>query len=71
MQNTVCAAFVHVAEIRVETLRGLTALAPEELRSQLFTTHLATAEELMRRRRSEFSRCTLPTCSETCKLFDV
>jgi hypothetical protein len=71
MQNTVCAAFLRVAELQVEALRGLNALAPEELRPQLFTAHLDAAEDVLRRRQAEFSRCSPTTCVERCKLFDV
>jgi hypothetical protein len=60
-----------VAEIQVESLRGLIALAPDELRSQLFMTHLAEAEDVLRRRRAEFSLCSRPVCAKRCRLFDV
>jgi hypothetical protein len=55
-----------MAELRVEALRGLNALAPEDLRRQFIATHLGAAEDLLRCRQAAFSRCSLPTCTDRC-----
>lgn len=67
MRNSVCVAFVHLAELRVDALRGLRALAPAD--PAYLADDLAEAEYHLELRRMILAGCDGVRCPQHCRLF--
>lgn len=68
MRNTVCAAFVHMAELRAEALRGLRALAPTA--PGFLAEELFDAERQLKYRQLCLASCRTETCRHQCRLYE-
>lgn len=67
-QSDICAAYVRFAEIQVETVRLLMAVAEahrESLRAQL-----AAAEAVLLYRQARFAMCSFHSCPHQCGLYE-
>ena len=69
MWNSVCVAFVRVAELRVEALRGLRTLAPST--TTFLAEELFEAERLLKYRQICLASCKDGRCPSRCRLFDT
>jgi hypothetical protein len=69
MRNTVCAAFVHMAELRAEALRGLRAVAPTA--PGFLENELRDAERQLKYRQLCLASCKTEACRHQCRLYEA
>jgi hypothetical protein len=68
MRNSVCAAYVHMAELRAKALRRLRALAPTA--PDFLADELSDAERQLKYRQLCLASCKTETCGHRCRLYE-
>lgn len=68
MRKSLCVAFVRIAELRVQALRGLRAFARNQ--TEFLASDLNEADYLLKFRQINLAACQTDRCSHRCRLYE-